>query len=420
MPKIDENTKAAASPTKDFFVRMITRDITLVDCILDLIDNSVDAAWRSEGSRPAVLGESADLSRYSISITASPERFSIKDNCGGMTLDDAIEHAFSFGRRPTEEQNQYSIGVYGIGMKRAIFKLGTNITIKSTYQDVDGTRQSFAVPIVVPEWLVREQLPWDFDIVPAEHLTENGVEIEVSNLTSSSANSFGSPAFIENLRRTIARDYSLHLNRGLRIFVNDARVSGWQIQLLQSAEYLPMRDSYEDEVEEGKVTVEIIGGMAAPPPESIEPDEEAEGDKRFGWYVACNGRMVLAADKTSLSGWGVDDWPQWHPQYSGFIGIILFSAANAAALPLTTTKRSIDASSEVFRRARPRMRSVTKQWIAYTNARKQAITEAKEKEAQASPVPIHAVARQTFCNASPSRCATRRAGRKRALLRSAK
>jgi len=65
---IDEGTKATANPTKEFFVKMITRDITLEDCILDLIDNSVDGAWRSEGSRPMGLAEDADLSKYSIAI----------------------------------------------------------------------------------------------------------------------------------------------------------------------------------------------------------------------------------------------------------------------------------------------------------------------------------------------------------------
>ena len=111
-----------ASPTKAFFVNMITRDITLEDTILDLIDNSVDAAWHSEGGRGMELADSVDLSAYQISIFASPERFSIRDNCGGMTLDDAVEHAFSFGRRASQELEEYSIGVYGIGMKRAVFQ----------------------------------------------------------------------------------------------------------------------------------------------------------------------------------------------------------------------------------------------------------------------------------------------------------
>src|SRR5262245_14324304 len=130
MTELHENAKAMANPTKEFFVRMLTRDITVDDCILDLIDNSVDGAWRSEGSRPMGLSDESDLSKYVIRILAQRERFTISDNCGGMTLDDAINHAFSFGRPADQEVDEYSIGVYGIGMKRAVFKLGAKILIR--------------------------------------------------------------------------------------------------------------------------------------------------------------------------------------------------------------------------------------------------------------------------------------------------
>ena len=382
--------KATANPTKEFFVTMITRDITLEDCILDLIDNSVDGAWRGAGSRPIGLAEEADLSKYSISITVAPQSFSILDNCGGMTLNDAVNHAFSFGRRSNEEYDDYSIGVYGIGMKRAVFKLGTDIKIRSTAVD-DGNRLSFAVPINVATWLANDEPPWDFDIVEDEPLAEDGVEITVNSLTGGAIRSFESPAFVQNLRRTIARDYTLHLNRGLQISLNGEAIAGALIELRQSDEFAPMREDYKDELDGEEVSVELIVGMAAPPPDNADPDEQDDGDKRFGWYVACNGRIVLAADKTTLSGWGTDGWPLWHRQYSGFLGIILFTAANATALPLTTTKRSVDTSSEIYRRARPQMREVTRKWIDYTNTRKQALEEAKEREAKAAPVSIYAV-----------------------------
>lgn len=392
---IEGKTKAVAYPTKAFFVRMITRDISLEDCILDLIDNSVDGAWSQEGSRPMGLAEGADLSAYTIVIDASPERFVIRDNCGGMTLDDAADHAFSFGRTSTAEHEDFSIGVYGIGMKRAVFKLGNDIRVRSTFLEKDGSSLSFAVPINVTSWLEDDTPPWDFDIVDDQPLPQTGVEIDVSNLTPGSASSFGSPAFIQNLRRTIARDYTLHLQRGLKIVLNASPVMGWPIELRQSDEFVPMRIDYKDEVDGDPVTVEIIGGMAAPPPESIDPDESDEGDRRFGWYVVCNGRIVLAADKSPVTGWGTEDWPQWHYQYAGFIGVILFTAAKAAALPLTTTKRSVDTSSEVYRRARPQMREVSKRWIAYTNQRKQALEEAKRRESAAVSVRLASVARQS-------------------------
>lgn len=392
---VDGKTRALAYPTKAFFVRMITRDISLDDCILDLIDNSVDGAWRQEGSRPMGLADGADLSAYRIDIEASPERFMIRDNCGGMSLNNAADHAFSFGRSSMAEHDDFSIGVYGIGMKRAMFKLGTDVRIRSTFRQENGERLAFAVPIKVDEWMQNDAPPWDFDIVDDEELVEDGVEIVVTGLTAGSENSFGSPVFLQNLRRTIGRDYSLHLQRGLQISLNGDAIPGWAIELRQSADFVPMRIDYPDEVEGDPVSIEIFGGMAAAPPESNEPDESQEGDRRFGWYVICNGRIVLAADKSAITGWGTDGWPQWHYQYAGFIGIILFTAAKASALPLTTTKRSVDTSSEVFRRARPHMREVSKQWIAYTNQRKQALEEARQKESVAVAIPLYSVAKQS-------------------------
>ncbi len=56
----DHDRSAHANPTKAFFVSMITRDITLEDSILDLIDNSVDSAWMSEGSHPCAITKSVN------------------------------------------------------------------------------------------------------------------------------------------------------------------------------------------------------------------------------------------------------------------------------------------------------------------------------------------------------------------------
>ena len=340
---------------------------------------------------PMGLATGPNLSSYRIDIEATPQRFAIRDNCGGMTLDNAASHAFSFGRSANSEHNDFSIGVYGIGMKRAVFKLGDDVRVRSTYAESDGSRLSFAVPIDVTAWLTDDAPPWDFDIVEDDDLPENGVEVAVERLTSGTISSFNSPAFLQDLKRTIARDYSLHLQRGLSIFLNDARIEGWAIQLLKSTDFTPVRQDYVDQGGSDEVAVEIIGGMAAPPPESNEPDESLDGDKRFGWYVVCNGRIVLAADKSLVTGWGSDDWPQWHYQYLGFVGVILFTAANASALPLTTTKRSVDTSSEIFRRARPVMRDISKSWIAYTYQRKQALEEARQKERLATAVPLAAL-----------------------------
>ncbi len=379
---------AHANPTKAFFVRMITRDIALEDCILDLVDNSIDAAWQLEGSKPMSLSRGANLSRYNIDIQATSEHFEITDNCGGITFDEAVDYAFTFGRQDTADSERFSIGVYGIGMKRAIFKMGNSIRIWSTYQLKSGKRESFLVPIDVDAWLGDPKKDnWDFNIESTSHLPDVGVRVAVSDLNEATSTQFSNPRFIRNLRKVLGRDYALHLHRGLNLTLNGTRIIGWQIELLESAKFKPARIEYTDKTEAGSVKVEILAGMAAPPPESSDPEDD-EGENRFGWYVACNGRIVLAADRTVVAGWGTDGWPQWHPQYAGFLGIVLFNAPEASLLPLTTTKRNVEVSSTVYRRALPRMREITKDWIAYTNTRKQATDEAKRLEQAATAVPI--------------------------------
>lgn len=389
--------KARASPTKAFFVRMITRDITLEDSILDLIDNSVDGAWRSEGSRPTGLAENVDLSKYKISITANKNQFTISDNCGGMSFDDAAEYAFSFGRRDDEPTDEYSIGVYGIGMKRAVFKLGEDISIKSTTLGENNNTIGFEVPIDVSAWLATHDESWDFDVVESVPSSTRGVIISASQLTAGTKNALGDPAFLQQLRRTIGRDYSLYLNQGLMIEVNGEEVAGWNITFKSSEDFEPARFDYLDDIDGEPVKVEIIGGMLDAPPDSPEPSEKGNGRDPYGWYVICNGRVVLAADKTEISGWG-DVWPKWHPQYAGFIGFVVFSAKNALDLPLTTTKRSVDRASGVFRRASPKLAKISRTWISYTNDRKvmnqggeESKNEVRKLETATKPVSVYKV-----------------------------
>ena len=49
------NDQAQASPTKRFFVSMLTRDINLADAILDLLDNCLDVTPISHPAITRVL-----------------------------------------------------------------------------------------------------------------------------------------------------------------------------------------------------------------------------------------------------------------------------------------------------------------------------------------------------------------------------
>lgn len=417
--------KARANPTKAFFVRMLTRDISLEDCILDLVDNSIDAAWKSSGDIPSGLVESTSLASYNIDLRISSTSFSITDDCGGITLDDAIEYAFTFGRiddfetedmseadadaaadnesdeaefsawsdsgggrEHHEESTPFSVGVYGIGMKRSIFKIGRSIKIRSTYR-TDNNTTSFVVPIDVPTWLGRNPNdPWDFDIEADEpDSSVPGVAIEVNDLTPATSEKFGDPGFLPGLRRTLGRDYMLPLMRGLNLSINGDPVTTWTPIFRSGAEFAPMRDSYFDD----NVAVEILAGMTSAPPDDSAPDDSGRRDTTSGWYVVCNGRVIMAADRSSQTVWEVG-LPQWHSQYSGFLGIVFFTSSDSRRLPMTTTKRNVDQSSKLYRRAVVRMRTPTRAWIDYTNERKTNLPEAHTMEEQATGLRLTLVA----------------------------
>ena len=72
---------AQASPTKQFFVSMLTRDISLADAILDLLDNCLDGAMRLAD------GNGVDYAKHFVDIEIAEDHFSIADNCGGIPRD---------------------------------------------------------------------------------------------------------------------------------------------------------------------------------------------------------------------------------------------------------------------------------------------------------------------------------------------
>ena len=380
--------KAHAAPSKEFFVRMITKDIDLKDCILDLIDNCLDGARRNSTNAP-------DADRYAgfaarIEVTA--DRFKIEDNCGGISVNQAIDYAFHFGRRKDAPPGEHSIGLYGIGMKRAIFKMGNAISLRSS-----TGADSFSTEIDVEAWLAKPPLmgadgalyeDWDFDLDHAPPLAHPGTQIFIEELHAEVSRQFADPTFRNGLIRIVSRDYAQFIAKGFTITINGIPVAGFRFAVRQSEDIKPMRTQYVDET---GVRVEIIAGMAAPPPEDLTPTERRSESDYYGWFVLCNDRVIVASDKGEQTGWGEGGGPQWHYQYNGFLGMVEFAADDPTLLPWRTTKRDVDDTNPTYRRALVRMREVARTWVKYTNDRRVDIERAKQAEARAAPRPIFAL-----------------------------
>lgn len=350
--------EADASPTKELFMEMFIRDLSLEDCILDLVDNSIDSLIKNQNvdvSDALLPGGSGEVEKGKqrlaiIEISYEPGRFRIRDSCGGISVKDAVEEVFRFGHSEDVERGQ--LGVYGIGLKRAIFKIGNEIIIESRTAD-DG----FNMYISVPEWAKSPDWKFPLEVTGGTGDVETaGTSITIKSFRSEVATRMRSGTFEANLRDMIARTYGLFLNKYVAVAVNGRKVEPKVINF----GYSEAVNIAKEELTEGNVKVTIYAGLAARGGGGEWQTAEA------GWYVACNGRLVVAADKTSLTGWGVG-MPQFHTKYRGFIGLVFFYSPDPLELPWTTTKRGVNQESLVFQRVKTRMAVVGRPVLSFLN-----------------------------------------------------
>src|SRR5690606_39260576 len=109
---------------------------------------------------------------------------------------DAQDYAFHFGRKRGESRGpDESIGVYGIGLKRAIFKIGRSVEIRSS-----TTEASFEMRILVDEWVDADA--WTFPLNVDDPLLTAGTEIRIGNLNPGVGSEFSDPTFVNRLTRS--------------------------------------------------------------------------------------------------------------------------------------------------------------------------------------------------------------------------
>ncbi len=379
---------ADASPQKEFFINMITKDILLADCIFDLLDNCVDGANTEIKKTKRRVKDEKRYEGYQSSINFDGDSFTIADNCGGIPIDIAEKYAFNFGRSKSAPQlPEHSIGLYGIGMKRAIFKIGKKVNIESYTE-----KESFKTEIDVPVWAQKTDKDgkWSFDLSTGPGNDRRGTIISIPVLTDEAKVELGNPEFLRDLRETIARDYAIILMKGFTINVNDVPIAPQSIYILNTEGFKPVRFEKDLKTKTKKVVkFQIIAGLwGAPDPEDTETTAE-EPDP--GWYVICNDRIILAGDKTYRTGWGTYIKRKWHSQYKPFIGLAIFNSDDPALLPWNTTKRGVDLNSEVYMQALVSMADVTDAAIDYSNKRKVDQDVAKDLEGKATAIPIFTV-----------------------------
>ncbi|MDA3731456.1 ATP-binding protein [Niameybacter massiliensis] len=305
------------SPTKKFFVDSITRDISIEKCIMDLIDNSIGGAKRHR---------KVDSYRgYYIKIFFSKYDYMIEDNCGGISLEEAERYVFRFGNND-DHLESYSSGGFGIGMKRAFFKIGKHIHIQSATED-----SRFKVKLDVDKWLKQED--WTIEVESLRRVRNGiGTTISIKQLDKGIAKRFNDKEFLTKLCKMVEKQYRKEINSGLEIWINTIKINNTTVS---------QKEIYRKEYTYKNIDVEV----------TVKRGEACLEES--GWQIALNENIVVLADKSELTGWGmlnkVGKTNVWDDHlFQEFRGYVNAKAENLLMLPVTTTKDDIDTSSEVY------------------------------------------------------------------------
>ncbi|MDN4641663.1 ATP-binding protein [Agreia sp. PsM10] len=380
------DTTIDAGAEKRFFIEMLTKDIELLPAIVDLLDNSVDGA---RGLHP-----DGDLSGQWVKINFGNGSFTIADNSGGISAEIARHYAFRFGRSKSFTGVKRSVGQFGVGMKRAIFKIGNAFSVESAHRGAtgkdDGSR--FDLEVDVEDWAIQGDWTFQFNRVEENisllPIEAAGTMISVTNLHPSVQDDLNDPTIVQALRTELRIRHQESIQSGLQLFLNsDKPLSASRPSLQASDVVRPVFKEFQvSGADGGVVDVKLYAGTVAPPKREKEIDPEDDGQAEnfqdpgdAGWYLFCNDRLLLVADRTPITGWG-NPAAAYHPQYRLFRGFVYLSADDASLLPWNTTKTAVDRDSPVFRAVQSEMKTTLVAVQAVINRAKQVRARVEDED----------------------------------------
>ena len=288
----------------------------------------------------------------SIAISFDEEKVTVRDTAGGIPAEIAEHHVFKFGRTEGGVTRD-RLSVYGIGLKRAIFKIGQQIDIKSDH--IDG---GFNLDLDVARWAADASQPWTFPITKRDPASAEtcGTTIIISKLTEDVKRRLNDGVFRGHLKNAIARTYAFYMAKFVTILIDGEEVDPVPLDV--------GRNRAAEAIQVNGVSCYITAGIGVSQGGQFR-------DSSSGWFVFCNGRVVISADKSSLTGWSNPGagLPIFQPKHRPFIGTVFFVSDDPERLPWTTTKSGINEDSAVWQTAKRHMVSIGRGVVSFLDGR---------------------------------------------------
>lgn len=327
---------------KGYLENSLTQDISSLEAIYDLIDNSIDAARRDIfRSKIAILDEygmPSDYTGFQIDITVNEKEIKIKDNCSGFSAKDLETRAFFIG---SPSSHDYGIGQYGIGLKRALLKMGDEYTFLTD----NGTER-------ISAHLTNNDLTSENTITPKIEPSEGDTKsyFAITKLKDAILPDITAEIWYENAYRGIQQRYTIYLEKGLVInikYQDNSKVSVKHkfVAIREDEGFKPLKFGYY--VEDG-VYIDIVAGVHADYRFSDEKSYSLASNRAltddFGIYIVCNDRVIVSSSTEKQYGWAT----RWHSEYNGFVCIVRFISSDPTLLPINTAKTAVTTDAHLF------------------------------------------------------------------------
>lgn len=340
-----EHMTLDASPSTDLW-STLADDLSYYDAICELVDNAIDNAKRTNQDDLGI-----DIRYYSDSDPAG-ERLVIKDNSGGVPSDN-LEALIKMGESGLKQANG-SIGVYGLGLKRAFTKLGSNTEILT-----HETNSDYTVKIPLQDgWNERDSLEvtsYRIDDDEQESIARGMTKLTFHNPTFDFGNTRN------ELEDRLSKTYDKYLQEGVTDIELSLTLHEDNVRPPKQPDWSYNPFGLHPRVYEGVEIDPDIADLDKPVELSITVGLIREDSELAGTDIFCQNRKIVHSDTTQRGGFG-----NWSSGYLGnynrevhFKMILEFhTTGDKQSLPWNSSKSDVDITSPVFTAAIKEARKV--------------------------------------------------------------
>lgn len=306
-----------AVPSKRLFLSIIA-DYDLNRSICELVDNGFDV-WTRAGRADAIV--------IDVWLDDHNRTIRIEDNAGGLAREE-LKYIVGPGQTGSTDTDE-TIGIFGVGTKRAVVALAAQIRITTRYRDKPTYQIEFD-----DSWLEDDE--WALPLFEVDMIAPGTTCVALQQLRVAIGEEQE-----KQLRTHLGATYAKFLDHdGVTLRLNGTAIQpryfdNWSYP----PDYLPRRYHGSLTAPNGSaVSVEVLAGLS---------NESSPASGEYGVYFYCNDRLVAPAMKTFDVGFTKGQAGLPHPKIS-LTKVIVTLRGEAAEMPWNSSKSDISTKHHVF------------------------------------------------------------------------